>query len=219
MNWSSRPITAAERATLAAKLSTSPSRRGLIPGIAYYGSFLVVIPMVGGGMLGTLLMETGVNRDFAYFAGFLIALPLSLLLLVRDLRKEHGILAEQTRIREAIKRMNAIPTLSVSVTRIWSVESEPDWPAYLLQDADRSYVLLSTPELAYADPGFAREGLTITAAPPANAQVLGLTWSGPPLSLEPVELPALEEWIGDGELAIIDAGKLPARWKTAADAG
>lgn len=200
-----------------ARVTGWPAARSIPQGVGPHPRAThIVIPFIGGGLLGSVLKVAGIGRDHAYLVGLLVAVLAAPILFWRQLQRKRRVLVDLTTRREAVERLDTLPTLTALIERIRPVTSEPDWPAYLLQDADRSYALVSSAELAFADPEFARDRRIITVSPPDRLHIPTLSWAGNPIPLEPLDLPLLEkDWPGEGAVTSIEPHRLPHPWKAA----
>ncbi len=221
MTWSSRPLSAEERDQLVAELGPYPGeRREIISKIAYYGTFLILIPLSGGGFLARALVLGGLAEQTAYLTGIVLAGLASpaLYLFLRQRERERQ--ARWTSRRAELEAIRDLPVFHFQIERVWRIESEPDWPAYLFGHPDGSFLLLSTPLLQFVEEPFAFDGLQISVAPNDRTQVLSLRWSGLPVPLQTHLLPMPEEWWPeDGSFAVLQAAQLPEAWRSVAGTG
>lgn len=221
MTWSSRVISPEERADLLGRFGTYParSRQGVVSAIAHYGTYVVLIPMVGGGLLGRLLALLGLPENSAFLAGLTLATIASAIIFRHRSRVEQRARADWERRREAIEAIDVLPTYTFEVARIWAIESEPDWPAYLLRDSQGRFVLLCSDVLQFAEPDFAHRNLEVTLAPPDRQHILELRWTGRNIPLETGELSMPhDEWPGDGDFTEVPAHAIPDQWRAAVGA-
>jgi hypothetical protein len=221
MTWSSRTVSPEEKAAFLRRFGVYPetTRHGVISTVAYYGVYLILIPMMGGGLLGSILKLLGLSESPAYLTGVTLATVASALIFWRQRRAEKHEREDWRRRRTAVEAIEALPTYTLHVAKIWLIESEPDSPAYLLRDPDRRLVLLCTDQLQFTEPDFAREDLEIILAPPQRQHVLGLRWSGRGISVENEVLPLPhDEWPGDGDFTEVPPALLPQQWKPIVDA-
>jgi hypothetical protein len=163
-------------------------------------------------------MATGVARNRGYVVGFFPASLSSPFLFWSYRRHERGRRAEWLARRSSLAELQEVPIIESRVQRIWPVESEPDWPAYLLEDEDGRFALLSTTELAFLEPTFAKRALTGVLSPPDGRQILHISWAGDSLPPEAAELPLpQDDWPGDGDITVLDRAALPHHWRTVVD--
>src|SRR5262245_29301501 len=105
MPWSSRLIPPEEKAELLGRFGTYPEsiREGCISVTAYYGLFLVLIPMMGGGLLGSILRVIGLPENPAFIVGLILATLASAVAFWRQRKTEAQAREDWHRRREAIE--------------------------------------------------------------------------------------------------------------------
>src|SRR5262245_23618385 len=129
-----RPLAKDEKAALLASIGGDPaSSRSLVSTVAYYGSFLVLIPIIGGGLIGRILHLAGLPLTPSYLTGILLASATSPILFLRAKRRHRESRTEWTRRRRTLEALDQVPTLTVALDQGWYVESEPDWPSFLFR--------------------------------------------------------------------------------------
>jgi len=124
------------------------------------------------------------------------------------------------RLRDHYNALDHVATITAHPKRGWPLSSAYDWPAYLFEDADGSFLLLAAEEFSLPAERRATDTVTVTLIPPDN-DIMSVTWAGGSIPLAPKTLPFFhydDDWPGDGEATILERAALPRIWLEEIDA-
>jgi hypothetical protein len=213
LNTSTRAITLEERSALMSQLGEPSVRRGAISHLAYYGAYVVLIPFMGGGFAARLLNMMGMRDATAFPVGFALGILLSTVAFRIHRRTDRRARDSWLHMQDHYRTLDHLEVITASPRRAWPLSSATDWPAYLFEDADGSFLLLAAEEIALPADNAVRDHLTITLIPP-DEDIMTVTWAGGMVRLEPQSLPFFREddWPADGQATILRRDALPRKW-------
>jgi hypothetical protein len=217
---SSRAITAEERATLLSHLGSPRSRRGIISHLAYYGAYLILIPVIAGGLAARVLSMMRVQESIAFPGGLALGLLVSALAFRVHRRSDRRARESWQHLRNRYQALDHVASITAHPRRGWPLSSATDWPAYLFEDADGSFLLIAAEEFALPTELAATDTMTVTLIPPEN-DIMSVTWAGGTIPLAPKELPFFhqdDDWPGDGQATVLERAALPRMWLEVIDA-
>lgn len=141
--WVTRALEPDERRRLANRAAEIDRRPDVISTVAHYGLYIVVIPMVGGGAIGSLLSAASVSEEVAYPIGIAVAIPGALGLFMFSHRSRSRRRAETKEVAARVRAVKNGRTLTVEPRMAWSITADPDEPTYLLRISKDHFLYLN----------------------------------------------------------------------------
>ena len=206
-----RPTLESDAVSLSERPHTHAERSGGVAVFAFYGTYLVLIPFMGGGLLATGLKLAGIAENPAYTIGFIVASICSVALFVSKGRTEREALRTQAARRNRILSSPRISCAEIRVQRVWRLLDDPDWMPVLLRDESGAYVLVL--HHAFRVETLPRTVLTLDFVPPEDVEVFQLHWSGDPLPLYEIQVSDDDEWPEGGAPRLLALDELPMSWQ------
>lgn len=177
--------------------ASKPPSLGCVSYIAFYGSFIILIPICGGGLVGSILMAFSIPQSWAYGIGLLTSSIASSFLFARIYLEERQ-RREQAKVRaeKSLGKSEAEIITLAPTFRVWGIDGLEDFgPGYLLQCNDEEYLYVASQDfmndgIENETDGFPFPGTNLTVVRiPELDFVLGVTIEGSPTKLEPLSIP------------------------------
>lgn len=136
-----KPISESEASSLVAHATSTSHRLGAI--IALYGSYLILIPVIGGGMIGGVLrIIFRQNPDLAYGIGLSMATIISFFMFVKFQSSNAMSRKSITQKAAFAQQEKKLRVIEFEVEAVWDVVDIDDRIKFLCRTPDNQFVFL-----------------------------------------------------------------------------